>query len=156
MFSAFSLSEQQWWITDTTNLNSQILYVNAYQDSPLGIPLCAAGDVALDLRLVYPVHGQPNQWPTNREAPKSVSLPWVNVKTVQENRNTKVKKSFYVTTTKQQHLNVVNRCPGRLIANCTTLFLFWTLWEIKTNLNVSNSRKNVQFEYYFYNSILIV
>lgn len=49
------------------NLQTTCLYnycLNQCQkalNSPLGVSFCSAGDVALDLSLVYAIHGQPNQ-----------------------------------------------------------------------------------------------
>ena len=52
------------------------------QCSPLGLSFCPAGDVALDLSLVYAVHGQPYHCTPDSQAPEGIALPRVNSKTI--------------------------------------------------------------------------
>lgn len=50
--------------------------------SPLGLSLSSAGDVALNLSLIYSVHGQPKHRTADKQGPEGVAPPWVHVKTV--------------------------------------------------------------------------
>lgn len=90
--------------------NAHSLYeCQAGLHSPLGVFFGSAGDITLNLSLVYTVHGQPNHCASNRQAPEGVSQPWIKT---EANGNIK------------QQLNTVGR-PGSITETHTDLLMIF-------------------------------